>query len=59
MTNSTRSDSIIEELVGHSIESFGYEDGVIYLTDDDGKVWMFQINENDELYIELYEYGLQ
>lgn len=50
--------SIFEEIVGKSIETFGFEDGVIYLMLDDGKTFMLTMSE-DSLYVEVYDKELQ
>ena len=52
-------ESVLVDLIGRSIDSFGFEEGVIHITTDDGKVWMLTITEDEELYVELYEYGIQ
>ena len=56
--NPNEEPSIVDELIGHPIEMFGYDDGVIYIKLDNGKFFMLSIQKG-ALYIEAYDHEIQ
>ncbi len=58
-------ENIFDDLVGKTIETVGYEDGVFQLNMDDGRIWLFtpfkkgKPVKNVELHIEVYDHGIQ
>lgn len=55
--------NILDELVGHSIELAGFEDGTLQFNMDDGKIWLFTIEVtkkgNSRIRIEVYDHEMQ
>ena len=53
--------SILDELVARTIEGFSYDsdDEVIHIYTDDDRIWMFSIDEDGSLRIEVSDKELQ